>query len=220
MTTRRDPFGRLPLFWKILLPFLVLILILGATGAFLVVRDLASNARSRLEQDLGRLSLNALSLAHDRELYLLESATFASNVQGMHSALHSGDATTVAGLLGSVLTLKKDLDMLVAADASGVGVVEYVPRTGATTPTKSSGHRWIADKFVYDALADPSGGRHSGFLIGSSDPLLAIASPVCASKPPCRSSGVAIAAVRVQRFAEAASGIHQLSPPRRNRSRP
>jgi len=198
---------RLPLFWKVLTPFLALIIILGVGGAFLIVRNLASGAQSRLDQDLARQSLDARSLAHDRELYLLESVNFASNIQGISDAIRSNDAASVARLLGSVLALKTDLNLLVAADARGGALVDYRKVSGTSRPSRRSGGAWNGESFVRDALADPAGNKHAGIATVGSEAMLIIAAPVCAPGPPCHSIGVAIVGIAIQRIAAEAAGI-------------
>ena len=202
---RKRRFGGVPLFWKVLLPFLGLIVILGASGAFLIMRDLSQRAQAAIDQDLSRQSLDARSIAHDRELYLLESANFAANIQGMAAAVDAKDSRATARLLGSVLALKTDLDLVLAADRGGKGLVEY-RRAGDETPTRSSGGSWGSNAFVRDALADHKGGKHSGFLIEGCRTMLAIAAPVCPPAKTCRARGVTIAAIGIDRIAHEAAG--------------
>ncbi len=202
---RKKRFGGLPLFWKVLLPFLGLIVLLGATGAFLIVRDLSQRTQTAIDRDLSRQSLDARSLAHDRELYLLESANFAANIQGMAAAVDADDARAVARLLGSVLALKTDLDLVLAADVDGKGLVEY-RMSGSETPERSSGGSWASNGFVRDAIADAKGGKHSGFLIEGGRTMLAIAAPVCPPARACRATGVTIAAISIDRIANEAAG--------------
>src|SRR5688500_4321112 len=57
--TRLRRFRDLPLFAKLLVPFLVLILAVGAGGLYLVVHDMSSRARAALNEELLRRSLDA-----------------------------------------------------------------------------------------------------------------------------------------------------------------
>jgi len=59
--TRRGflPLEDLPLFWKLLIPFFTLILVLGVAGAFFIVRDLSSRAQAILDQQLAKDSVDA-----------------------------------------------------------------------------------------------------------------------------------------------------------------
>src|SRR5687768_3263096 len=83
---RRPRFGDLSLFAKLLVPFFLLLFVVGASGAFLVVRDLSSRAHAQLNEELLLRSLDARSRVHDRELYLLEAVDFAANLEGMAAA--------------------------------------------------------------------------------------------------------------------------------------
>ncbi|MGH2830646.1 MAG: hypothetical protein ACRDJM_09195, partial [Actinomycetota bacterium] len=119
-------FGHLPLFWKLLVPFLTLIVAIGVAGGYLIVRDLSSRAQSALDQELSARSLDARSILRDRELYLLESANFASNLEGTADAVRKRKAQPAARLLQSVLALKTDLDLLADIAADGTGLVQFV----------------------------------------------------------------------------------------------
>ena len=88
-------FRSLPLFWKLLIPFLALIVFVGAFGAFLIVRDLSSRARANVHQDLLQASLSARAILKDRELYLLESANHAANLDGMAKLVRASDSAPV-----------------------------------------------------------------------------------------------------------------------------
>jgi signal transduction histidine kinase len=192
-------FRSLPLFWKVLVPFLLLILLLGVLGSFVIVRDLTSNAQARLSQDLLRSSLEARSAIHDRELYLLESASFAANLQGMAEATGSNDDERISKLLQSVLALKTDLDLLVVANRIGIGLAEF--RKGeAGQAGLSAGTEWAAQPFVGRVLDDPKGRRVAGFVNAGSHPLMAIAAPICSGSQDCAAVGVVIVAVNVDRL--------------------
>ncbi len=208
MTVRR--LRDLPLFWKLLLPFLALIVIFGALGAFLIVRDLSAGAQDALDQDLARRSFETRTLAHDRELYLVESANFATSIQGMSDALKAGDLRAVERLLGSVLVLKKDVNLLVAAGTAGDGRVEFRRPQGTAKPSRMQGTRWRGNTFVDNALRDPSGGKHAGFLRDGGKTLMAIAAPICSTPEGCVPQGVAIVGIEIDQLAAQAAAK---SPP-------
>ena len=44
----------LPLLWKLLIPFLAVMLLAGVLGAFVIVRDLSARAETALAEDLAR----------------------------------------------------------------------------------------------------------------------------------------------------------------------
>jgi len=169
----------LPLFWKLLLPFLALIVIFGSLGAFVIVRDLSARGQDALDQDLARRSFEARSLVHDRELYLVESANFATNIQGMAGAVGSRDGRAVRTLLGSVLALKTDVNLLVATDRGGRGLVELRRATSTARTSSSAGGRWADQPFVAAALRDSAGGRRAGVVDDAGNKLVVIAAPIC-----------------------------------------
>jgi len=202
----------LPLFWKLLLPFLALIVIFGSVGAFLIVRDLSERAQDALDQDLARRSFEARSLAHDRELYLVESANFATNIQGMPSAVLARDRHLTETLLGSVLALKGDVNLLVATDAQGEGLVELRRADPTAKPEGGAGGQWAGNPFIAEALRDTTGERRAGFVRDGDATLLAIAAPICPATAGCAAgvAGVAVVGVSVDRVVADADGASRL----------
>lgn len=204
----------LPLFWKLLVPFLVLILLLGVVGAYFITRDLTSKAQTRLDQDLLRHSLDARSILHDRELYLLESANFAANLQGMAEAIKRGDAGKVTALLKSVLALKPDLNLLIVTNIEGTGMTEFSRRPEAE-PQLAAGSPWRGEEFVARALVDPLGAKWAGFPNFSERTTLAIAAPVCSGTSECLPVGAAIVGIEIERLtAEAIRSAGDAPAPR------
>jgi signal transduction histidine kinase len=195
-----------PLFWKLLLPFMTLMILMGAFGVFVIVRDLSTRADATLEQDLARRSLDAQSLLRDRELFLIESTNLASNLEGMPTAIKKNDSQTTARLLQSVMALKPALGMAVATDAKGVGLVEFSRGSAPDQVTLGKANNWSAFPFVGQALGDTNGNKFAGFLTAGERKLLAIAAPVCSAPEACAPVGVAITGVVVEQLAAVAGG--------------
>lgn len=199
-------FRSLPLFWKLLIPFLALIVFVGAFGAFLIVRDLSSRARANVHQDLLQASLSARGTFKDRELYLLESANFAANLDGMAKRVRAHDSVAATELLESVLALKSDLNLLVVTDRRGVGLIEF-SRTGpGSSIQRGAATRWARTPFIAKTLQDPDAAKTSGFLRLGNRRLLAIATPICADPGNCRTAGVAIVGIATDLLAKEAAG--------------
>lgn len=190
---RRPRFRDLPVAGKLLLPYLALMLIVGAAGTFTVVRSLTDRAENTLHQQLGRNLLDARAAVRDQELYALESANFAANLRDIPEQVEVRDSDAVARLLGSVLALKKDLDLLVVTDTRGVGIGEYV-RNGDRL-TSGLGTRWTTQQFVGQALGSTTGSATAGLLAVGDRTFLAVAAPVCSRAESCRPVGVALAGV-------------------------
>lgn len=196
----------LPLFAKVLAPFLVLLLVVGAAGTFLIVRDLSARARSSLNEELLRRSLDARSRIHDRELYLLESANFAANLRGIAPAVKARDSGASTALLRSVLALKTDLGLLAVTDASGKSLVQFVRQAPRAKPRAASATVWLRYGFVRAALASAAGERSAGFLELGGSRLLAIAAPICSADQTCSPVGVALVGISVSELASEAAG--------------
>jgi signal transduction histidine kinase len=188
--TRSRRFRDLPLFWKLLLPLVGLVFLMGSVGTLVVVRDLSGRAQVTIDRELSLRSLDARTALHDRELYLLEAVNFASNVQGMVRALQERDRDGATSLLESVLALKNELDVLVVADAKGRGVAEFV--LPASPPEASSGKVWNRPPFVVAALKSSDGARSSGLMQIDGKQILAVAGPVCSTPKACKPAGVVI----------------------------
>lgn len=195
----------LPLLWKLLTPFLVLIIIVGAAGASLIVRNLASRAQSTLNRDLLQASLQARSTIQGRELYLLESANFAANLAGIADAVRAGDSRAAANLLRSVQVLKEDLNLIVLAGNGGVGIVEIVQLPGKETQV-GSGTSWKGLPFAAEALAGGGGDRVAGFHSIGEESMLSIAAPICSAVEGCSSVGVALVGMSVSTLVSEAVG--------------
>jgi signal transduction histidine kinase len=193
---RMRRFRDLPLFWKLLVPFFVLLLVIGVAGAFFIVRDLSSRAETALDQDLVRGALDARSALRDRELYVVESVNFASNLRGVSEAVDRGDAREVQRLVRSVLALKSDLDVLAITDASRSSIVERSGTTESSTRTD-----WSKYPFVAEALAQGSGAKSSGLFRWRGRAMLGVAGPLCSGTRSCDPVGTAIAGFDLKRFA-------------------
>ncbi|MDP9181388.1 MAG: HAMP domain-containing histidine kinase [Actinomycetota bacterium] len=173
----------LPLLWKLLVPFLALILVVGSLGAVFLVRDLAVRGETSLDTELGLVALSARSAIHERELSLLESVDFAANIEGMADAVEARDRPATEQLLRSVLALKEQVGVAAVLDARARAVGQlvrtaagHIEPSGLSPVTGSPGSLGDAAAFV------PFAGRQ----------FLVLAQPVCRSVHPCRQVGWAV----------------------------
>lgn len=195
------------------MPYVALLVIVGTCGAFLITRDLSSRARSALNQQLLQSSLRARALLHEDELYLLESANLAANLDGMSAAISKRDSKATTDILNSVLALKDDLHLVAATLGDGTGLVEFNRETPESKPQSGSATRWSGNPFVDSALADATGAKSAGFLTLADHRALAIAAPICSQRETCSSVGVAIVAMRLDSLAKQAAGSSQKGAP-------
>ena len=198
-------FRNLPLFWKLLLPFLALMVMVGAFGVFVMIRDLAGRAQTGLEQDVARRSLDAHSVLRDRELFLIESTNLASNLEGMADAVRKGDDLKAARLLQSVVALKAGLDVVAVTSASGQGLVEFTSR-GEEQPSLGGQTNWVTADFIAQAIADPSGAKRADFFSVGGSSVLTVAGPICSGRDQCQPVGLAITGIAVSQLMSAAAG--------------
>jgi signal transduction histidine kinase len=200
----RPSLRNLPLFWKLLVPFLILVVFLGVFGVATIVRDLGSRAETTLDEDLTRRSLEARAALRDRELYLLESGNFAANLSGIAESIGSGDGRRTADLLESVVALKGELNLLTATNREGIGIIEFSRPDPAGDVQLGRGTRWTGQAVVDKVLKGTTSDRASGFLTAGGKTLLAVAAPVCPVPSPCEPVGAAIAGIDATRLAAGA----------------
>jgi len=177
-----------------LVPFIALTVAVGVFGVFFVTRDLSERAEDALNDDLARRVVEARSFLHERELYALESASYAANLQGMVAAVRARDEAATAQVLESVIALKGELSIAVATGLDGIGIAELRPAAG-THPTSERGGHWRELLFVEEALRSRSGDRTVGTLAGSETPMIAVAAPICAGARACEPVGVALVGI-------------------------
>lgn len=194
-------FGRLPLSWKLLLPSLGLIVVFGITGGFFVVRDLATRSQAAIDLELSQKSFEARALVRDSEASLIESANFASNLEGISAAMRRRDSAGASRVLQSVMALKPDLELLSAVDLERDAIVEFSRVTPGDPPALHEGRSWAEQSIVSSALVDPLGGKFADFISLDGD-FLAIAAPVCTAADPCRAVGAVVVGIRIQRLSE------------------
>lgn len=176
----------LPVLWKILVPFMVLMLVLGWVGTFFIVRNLSSRAEAALDQDLGRRMLDIRGSLQARELYLLESANLTANLQGMGAAVGRGDRPAIATLMRSVLALKTDIGFIGVVASTGDPLVGVVRDPGGV-PRPASPERWTQAASLRprsDSAASADIAQIDG------EPLIVIAAPVCSGTDRCDRAGV------------------------------
>ena len=195
---RRLRYRDLPLFWKLLVPYTILLIVAALIGALFIVRNLDTRAQTTLDQQLAEQALTARSQLHDTELYLIESATFAANLQGVSQAAARRNRSQTNRLLQSVLALKSDLNLLVATDRNGVGLSEFARTPALTSATGSS---WASYSGIRGLLRSTTGNASAAIFALPGRPMFVVAAPICTTANGCRPAGVAIAGIRADAVA-------------------
>lgn len=185
---------RFPLFWKLLTPMLVLVLVIGPAAAFLVVRDVAARDRATLEHELLRQLLDAQTRIRDRELRLSEGVRLAANLRGMAEAIQRDDATSATELLRSVVALQPDLASVAVVDRDGA-LFAVMPDDATSAPSIPRLHRAAAALIV--GAQSPT-----ATLVGPpQDADVMVAAPVCAGAVTCDPVGVAATVMPLEQLA-------------------
>jgi len=194
---RRARFRDLPLLWKLLLPSLVLTMVLGAAGATVLVGYERRGATTTLDQKLFTRAVDADVFVRDETIALLESIRVAANLEGVPEAVAQHNRARASALLVGVPAVRDSVDLLVATDTTGNGLVEI--RRAAGNLQNTSGGSWNRD-FVAAAIAgtvDPSGDKQAGLIDDHGTPMLAVAAPLQTD----RTVGAVIIGERLDRIA-------------------
>ncbi|MDX6274238.1 MAG: two-component system, OmpR family, sensor histidine kinase BaeS [Frankiales bacterium] len=189
-------FGDLPIFWKLLLPFIALLLAVGSAGAYVVVHDLSTRSASALSQQLVLRSVEARSLMHDAELDLLESANYAANLSGVAAATATKEQATLLRLLRSVLALKSKVHVAAVLDAGARTLVEVDRGTDGRAVAAVNPAPWPTTSLIRRALSEGASSDLIGFVALPAGGDIGIVAPVCGdpgSGPSnCRPVGYAV----------------------------
>lgn len=196
-------FRDLRLFWKLLVPFVAAILVIGVAGTFLTVHYLASRAATTLDEHLLDGGVGASTYLRDHELSLLEAVRFAANVEGVPEGVASSNRTEAARALASAVAVHKNLDAISVTDVMGRGFVDYTRDTTALSPHE--GVDWRAAPCVEDVLhgvTDAAGDKHTCFVrLSDRTILLLLAGPIRTDHV----VGAAVAGVTADKLARGAA---------------
>jgi len=189
-------FRDLRLFWKLMAPFVVVILVVGVVGTFVTARYLADRADSELARRLVQGNAAAAGYLRDQEFTLLDATRFAANVQGVPEAMASSDAAAAERALASVAAVNEDLDVIAAVGPDGRSLSTLSRTADGITP--HAGERWgdaPPVRAVLTGVADGGGDKHAGLLrLADGSAVLVVAAPV-------RANGTLVGAVLVGRRA-------------------
>ncbi len=170
-------FRDIRLFWKLLIPFFVLLLLLGVAGVVLIVRSLAVRADAELRADLSKRAVDVAVFIRDQEQSLLESVTVAANFVGLPQAIRSNSASDVDRFARTGLAVSAAARILVVTDEEGTALVELARGSGGTVRS-SSGRSWMHAGPVREVLRGTERQRRSGLVSLDGSAYLVIVGPV------------------------------------------
>jgi signal transduction histidine kinase len=146
----------LRVFWKLLLPFAILIVLLGSVGSFLIAHEISTRRQAAADDEAFLRLASVRSYLRDRETYLANGVAFASHIEGMAPAVRRRDAGRIVAALDSVRVLYSDLSLVVVTDEHDRGLVEFSGDSIGNDVTRSSGSDWSRFETVVGLRA---GGR-------------------------------------------------------------
>lgn len=198
-------FYDLRLVWKLLVPLLLGVVVIGLIGSFLVVRTLSERAQTALDEDLFRRSVVAEAQVRDHAQYVLETARFGANLQGLAEAVQERDTARVRRLLASVPATRPQLDLLVLTDDRGRALLQIERLAGRVTV--SSGAAWGSVPLVARSLGDERAAEGTGIGLQTlpSGTRLAVAVPVRLTNTAAAPLGALLAGVQVDQVARRAA---------------
>lgn len=176
---RRLRYGDLPIWAKLLVPFIVLMFVWGFFGTLVLVRSRDGEARSRATAQLS----NALDIARatfaDEQASLVESVRLASQLPGLRAATAARDVKALTALLSPFAANGRHRSVRVT-DAKGALIVT-VDASGDTLIVTEGG-AMIDDAVLAAAsgVADKYGDKY----FGVRDRLMFVAGPVGAAGAP------------------------------------
>lgn len=184
LTAGRQPmrlsFRDLRLFWKLMAPFVIVIVIVGVIGTFLSARYLAGRAESELSRRLLQSNTSAAGYLRDQEFALLDASRYSANVQGLPEALSGAQGPETEQALASVAAVYGQLDVIAAVTPGGRSLSSLTRSGGAVAA--HAGESWADAPPVRDAIAgviDRAGDKHAGFIqLQDGTMMLIVAAPV------------------------------------------
>ncbi|HEX9696737.1 MAG TPA: HAMP domain-containing sensor histidine kinase [Actinomycetota bacterium] len=203
MRTPAKVLRNLPLLWKILVPFMALMLLLGWAGTFIIVRNLTARAETAIDQDLGRRSLDVRAQLQSHELSLVESVNLLANLQGMSDAVVRSDGAAIARFTRSVLALKTGVAFASISDMNGRALGGF-SRVDPTNVQALDPRLW--SKLFPAAIA--AGERRASLVELNETTMLALEIAICAGAQGCEPVGVARVAVDVGDLLGGPGAVH------------
>lgn len=168
---------RLRLFWKLLVPSVVVTLVLGVGGMFVLVRYLSAQTQESLDDRLFRHSVSAQAQIRDEVTTLRDSARLLASIEGMDQAAGRRDAVAVERLLAGVAAVRTDLDLLVVTDAGANPLVDL--RRSEARWSRGPAAAWTSDPTVRATLAaGTAGGMRIGTSALSGEAMIVVAAPI------------------------------------------
>lgn len=203
VTRLRAASSGIPLFWKMLVPPVIVGLVMGSVLLFWAARFVAGEDQRRAESVVQRRSNELDARLADRLVDLRETALTAANLIGVPEAVAGGDAPAIERALVGLASVRARVPMVSVVDRSGRGIVDVVSR--GQRVRVSHGVRWRSASPVATALAADArdlGARYAGVARAGGAPLIVVASPVVSGGV---TVGASVATLPLQSFIDDAA---------------
>ncbi|HVL90113.1 MAG TPA: HAMP domain-containing protein, partial [Actinomycetota bacterium] len=168
-------YGELPIWAKLLVPFVILIFVWGFFGTLVLVRSRDGEARSRATAQLATAIDTARAAFADEQASLVESVRLASQLPGVREAVGSRDTAALEALLVPVAANGRHR-VLRVTDARGEVLVTVDASDGDLAVSRGGSLAEPAVLAAASGIADGYGDKH----LGVRDREMFVAGPVLA----------------------------------------
>ncbi len=177
------PSVRMPIRFKITVPYMLLALALAMTAAFVVTRILFDSLEERFTNQLietGKLASSWMVREEDR---LLETLRLVANTEGVDAAIHAGDGEQLRQIIYP-LAVNAQEEVVEVLSTEGIAVLSMRHRPAgnvedyAFTQGGDAYRNWPFVRQVLTAQADARGDKFAGMVVTANGPVFYVAGPV------------------------------------------
>lgn len=202
---RRPPAPRALLRYKIILPFIALLLFIGVFGTTVVTQQVSDTAVAEFDSSLLRASLLANDHFAVLEADRLAQLRAATDTVGVADAVAAADLPTLIKLLTPIQANTRPANIVLRVLDQQGNQLQVIPQPSGTDPTVSNAKEFADEPLVRRVLAGTSDAAGDRYVFLAADP----AGPTLYWAGPIRSSGSRVvgAVLLGERLSDITQGI-------------
>jgi putative nucleotidyltransferase with HDIG domain len=193
---------------RIVLPFIVLVIFVGAVGIAVVSAQVGGSVEGAVDNSLVRSSLRSNDRLAGVENDRLQQLRAATNTSGIDTVVARGDGASAGRLLGPIVgNAQPEHLVLRVLNASGRQLVG-LDRSGATVQTRSDGASYTSQPAVQHALRgdrDALGDKYL-FVAGETTAMIYWVAPIWTETPTPAVAGVVLLGQSLTEIAQTITG--------------
>jgi putative nucleotidyltransferase with HDIG domain len=193
---------------RIVLPFIVLVVFVGAVGIAVVSAQVGGSVEGAVDNSLVRSSLRSNDRLAGVENDRLQQLRAATNTAGIDAAVGRGDAAAAGRLLGPIVGNAQPEHLVIRVLSSGGRQVVGLRRNGATVETFSDAASYTGQPAVHHALRgdrDTLGDKYL-FLADESPAMVYWVAPIWTETEPPAVAGAVLLGQSLTEIAQAITG--------------